>query len=44
MLFQNSKQYLEGNIKESENNLREMVKRKKVDGGEKENQPGSSKD
>lgn len=44
LLFQNSKQYLEGNIKESENNLREMVQRKRVVGGEKENQPGSSKD
>lgn len=42
--FQNTKQYLEGNLKESENNLREMVQRKRDVGGDKENQPGSSKD
>lgn len=42
-LFQNSKKYLEGNLKESENNLREMVQRKREVGGDKENQPGSSK-
>lgn len=42
--FQNSKQYLEGNLKESENNLREMVQRKREVGGDKEIQQGSSKD
>jgi len=35
---------LEGNLKESENNLREMVQRKRDVGSDKENQPGSSKD
>jgi len=35
---------LEGNLKESENNLREMVQRKRDVGGDKENQQGSSKD
>ncbi|VVC45020.1 Prefoldin beta-like [Cinara cedri] len=43
--LENSKQYLEGNLKESENNLREMVQRKRGDvGSDKENQPSSSKD
>jgi len=31
-------------LKESENNLREMVQRKRDVGGDKENQPGGSKD
>ncbi|XP_022180960.1 prefoldin subunit 1-like [Myzus persicae] len=43
-VLENTKQYLEGNLKESENNLREMVQRKRDVGGDKENQPGSSKD
>jgi hypothetical protein len=35
---------LEANLKESENNLREMVQRKRDVGGDKENnQPSSSK-
>lgn len=41
--LQNSKQYLEANLKESENNLREMVQRKRDVGGDKENQASSSK-
>ncbi|CAH1713058.1 prefoldin subunit 1-like [Aphis gossypii] len=43
-VLENTKQYLEGNLKESENNLREMVQRKRDVGGDKENQPGGSKD
>ncbi|KAL4149751.1 hypothetical protein QTP88_003620 [Uroleucon formosanum] len=43
-VLENTKQYLEGNLKESENNLREMVQRKRDVGSDKENQPGSSKD
>ncbi|XP_050436430.1 prefoldin subunit 1-like [Adelges cooleyi] len=44
-VLENSKQYLNGNLKESENNLREMVQRKKEEGDKdaEKSQAGTSK-